>query len=400
MITVKTLFVLLMMGGVLLVAPTGCSKVESTDLVVQKPTRTLVGSSLIGSYSPAQLRSRYTGISAIFQVLIRYGVKAYRIEYNTINTDGTPIRASGALLVPSDAPGALPMLSWQHGTINSNSDASSYYGSGSEANQVGTVFASQGYILVAPDYVGYGASKDVPHPYEHRASLATASLDMLRAAREFLIDQNVNWNERLFLAGYSEGGYATLALQKKIEEETGDEFKLVASSCGAGAYDKTAFMREIINNQTSGVASINRLYIWVLQTYNRIYGLNRPMAYYFKEPYATQIGGSGTSANINVSLNQAFTESFKQGINDGTDRAFIDAVADNNVYDWKPRTPTRLYHGDADNTVFYLNSVNASEAMQKRGATNVTLVPVRGANHATALLTFVTGTYDFFSRAQ
>lgn len=388
-----------MMGGLLLVAPAGCSEVESTDAAVQAPARTLVSGSLIGQYSKAQLQSRYTGVSAVFQLLIRYGVRAYRIEYNTTNTDGKAIRASGALIVP-DVATPLPMLSLQHGTITSDSEAPSYYGSGSEANQFGSVFASQGYIIAAPDYIGYGASKDVPHTYEHRAGLATASLDMLRASREFLADKNVNWNGRLFLAGYSEGGYATMALQKKIEEETGDEFNLVASSCGAGAYDKPAFMREIINNSTSGVASINRLYIWVLQTYDRIYGLNRPMSFYFKEPYATQIARNGINANISVSLNQTFTDAFKQGINDGTDTAFIDAVADNDIHDWKPRTPTRLYHGDADNTVFYLNSVNANDAMQKRGATNVTLVPVRGANHGTALLTFITGTYDFFSRVQ
>ena len=388
-----------MMGGLLLVAPTGCSKVESTDVAVQAPARTLVSGTLIGEYSRTQLQSRYTGVSSIFRALILHGVRAYRIEYNTTNTDGKTIRASGALIIP-DVTTAVPMLSLQHGTITSDTEAPSYYGSSSEANQFGSVFAAQGYIIAAPDYIGYGASKDVPHTYEHRAGLATASLDMLRAAREFLADNNVAWNGRLFLAGYSEGGYATMALQKKIEEETGSEFNLVASSCGAGAYDKTAFMREIINNQTSGVASINRLYIWVLQTYDRIYGLNRPMSFYFKEPYAAQINQYGINANIGVSLNQAFTDSFKQGINDGTDKAFVDAVADNNIYDWKPRTPTRLYHGDADNTVFYLNSVNANEAMQKRGATNVTLVPVRGANHATALLTFITKTYDFFGRLQ
>ncbi len=383
----------------LLIAPTGCSKTDSTDVSVQAPTRTLVNSSLIGQYSAAQLRSRYTGVSAVFQLFIRYGVKAYRLDYPTTNTDGKAIRASGALLIP-DSKEALAMLSMQHGTITSDGDAPSYYASSSEANQFGSVFASQGYIIAAPDYIGYGASNDVPHTYEHRNGLATASLDMLRAARDFLADNSVNWNKRLFLAGYSEGGYATMALQKKIEEETGSEFNLVASSCGAGAYDKPAFMREIINNPTSGVSYINRLYVWVLQTYNRIYGLNRPMSYYFKEPYASQIAQNGINANINVSLNTIFTDSFKQAVNDGTDKAFLDAGADNDIHDWKPRTPTRLYHGDADDTVFYLNSVNAYDAMQKRGATNVTLVPVKGANHATALLTFITGTYDFFSRIQ
>ena len=219
---------------------------------------------------------------------------------------------------------------------------------------------------------------------------------MLRATREFLSDNNVGWDKRLFIAGYSEGGYATMALQKKIEEETGNEFNLVASSCGAGAYDKPAFMKQIVNEPTSGITSINRLYVWVLLTYDRIYGLNRPMSYYFKEPYATQIAARGKDMDINVSLHTIFTDSFKKAINDGTDVDFLKAVQDNDVHDWKPRTQTRLYHGDADDTVFYLNSQNTYQAMQNRGATNVTLETLRGANHATGIIGFISGTYSFF----
>ena len=400
MLTIKSLFVLLLMSGLLMVAPTGCRIATDADPAGPVPARTLVSSSLLTEITAAQLRSRYTGTSAVLQFFIRYGVKVYRLDYNTTNTDGTKIKASGAVLIPSDVPTALPMLSLQHGTIQNDSDAPSYFGSGSEVYTFGSVLASQGYVIAAPDYIGYGASRDVPHPYEHRSSLATASLDMLRATREFLSEGNVNWDKRLYIAGYSEGGYATMALQKKIEEETNGEFNLVASSCGAGAYDKSAFMRQVVNERSSGSAYINRLYIWVLLTYNRIYGLNRPMSYYFREPYATQVTAKGKDADIGVSLNTTFTDSFKKAVLDGTDVEFLKAVQDNDIHDWKPRTPTRLFHGDADDTVLYLNSLNAYNAMQKRGASNVELVTLRGANHASGILGFITGTYSFFGQVQ
>ena len=383
-----------------MVAPTGCRIATDADPAAPVPARTLVSSSLLTEITAAQLRSRYTGTSAVLQFFIRYGVKVYRLEYNTTNTDGTKIKASGAVLIPSDVPTALPMLSLQHGTIQNDSDAPSYFGSGSEVYTFGSVLASQGYIIAAPDYIGYGASKDVPHTYEHRSSLATASLDMLRATREFLSEGNVNWDKRLYIAGYSEGGYATMALQKKIEEETNGEFNLMASSCGAGAYDKSAFMRQVVNERSSGSAYINRLYIWVLLTYDRIYGLNRPMSYYFREPYATQVTAKGKDADIGVSLNTTFTDSFKKAVLDGKDVEFLKAVQDNDIHDWKPRTPTRLFHGDADDTVLYLNSLNAYNAMQKRGASNVELVTLRGANHASGILGFITGTYSFFGQVQ
>ncbi|QMW00296.1 alpha/beta hydrolase family protein [Spirosoma foliorum] len=397
MLTIKSFLSLLLAGILLLVVPTSCK--TSGDAVVAAFPRTLVTSTLLGEYTTAQLRSRFTGTNAALQLFIRYGIKAYRLEYTTTNTDGKSIKASGALIIPN-VPTAVPLLSMQHGTITSESDAPSNFGSSSEAYSFGSVFASQGYIIAAPDYIGYGASKDLPHTYEQRNGLATASLDMIRATRDFLTDQGINWDKRLFIAGYSEGGYATLSLQKKIEEETTNEFNLVASSCGAGAYDKPAFMKQIINEKTTGVDYINRLYIWVLQTYDRIYGLNRPISAYFKEPYATQIAAQGKDVSINVSLNQTFTDSFKQGINDGTDKAFLAAVQDNDIHDWKPRTPTRLYHGDADEIVSFLNSQNAYDAMIKRGATNVRLIPLKGATHGTGVLGFITGTYDFFGSIQ
>lgn len=398
MLLLKSVFMLLLTGSLLLIAPTSCRTSDVLDPTT--PARTLVSSSLLSEVSAAQLRGRYTGASAVFQFFVRYGVAAYRLEYTTTDSDGTKIKASGAVIVPTGAATSLPLLSMQHGTIQSDSDAPSYFGSGSEAYTFGSLFASQGYIIAAPDYIGYGASKDVPHTYEQRNGLATASLDMLRATREFLADKNVNWDKRLFVAGYSEGGYTTLALQKKIEEETGSEFNLVASSCGAGAYDKPAFMRQIVNEPTSGIAYVNRLYVWVLLTYNRIYGLNRPMTYYFKEPYASLVAAKGKDVDISVSLNMTFTDTFKKAVNESTDADFLKAVQDNDIHDWKPRTPTRLYHGDADETVLYLNSQNTYEAMQKRGAANVRLETLKGANHATGILGFVTGTYSFFGTVQ
>lgn len=398
----KTSILLLLMGSVLLLAPSSCKMSGGGDSITPNIPNTLVSSTLIGQFTTDQLRSRFTGTNVAFQLFIRYPISVYRVTYTTTNTDGKSITASGALMIPTvNAGTSVPMLSIQHGTITSDDGAPSNYQSGSEAYTFGSVFASQGYIIAAPDYIGYGASKDLPHTYEHRNGLATASLDMLRAARQVLTSQNANWDKRLMIAGYSEGGYATLALQKKIEEETGSEFNLVASSCGAGAYDKPAFMKQILNNTTSTDPSISRLYLWVLLTYDRIYNLNRPATYYFKEPYATRIAANGYTANLSgQSFNQVVTDSFKQAINNGTDTDFLKAVQDNDIHDWKPRTNTRLYHGDADDTVLFLNSQNAYDAMRARGATNVELIPLRGQNHATGILGYITGTYDFLSSLQ
>lgn len=374
---------------------TSCDKDD--PLAPVEEDKYLVESSVITELSKDDIIRKAGLLSPILSALVKNGVKVYKITYKTKNTDGADITASGALVIPVTT-NSVSMISVQHGTIGSDTSAPSYFKDDSEGASFGSLFGSLGYIISYPDYIGYGASNAYPHPYEHRASLASASLDMLRAAKEFLKNQSeIKWNEKLFVAGYSEGGYATMSLQKKIEEEASSEFNLVASSCGAGAYDKTAFMEYVINEKTHGIAGYNKLYLWVMLTYDRIYKLNKPASYYFMEPYATQIAKQGIDNPINQSFNTILNDSFKKALNDGTDTGFIAAIGDNDVYNWKPKTPTRLFHGDSDPLVFYFNSVNAITAMKKLGAADVELITIPGGTHSSSIDEFLIGTLTFFT---
>jgi hypothetical protein len=366
------------------------------------PDKYLVSSTLIGDYPVASLKTRADGITgggnavltSVINGLLKNDIKAYKIVYKTTNTDGTEIQASGALIIPNTAD-AVAMISQQHGTIRTDAQAPSNYGTNSEAYSIASIFASNGFIISCPDYIGYGVSKNIEHPYEHRESLAQASLDMLRASIEFVNKEKRNWNKKVMITGYSQGGFATMSLQKKIEENFPNEFNLVASSCGAGAYNKSQFMKDLINTTTHGIPEYNQLYIWVTQTYNRVYKLNRLMNTYFKEPYATDIQTNGNNAAIKVSANLAFNDTFRTGVNNGTDTQFLNAVKDNDVFDWGPKTETRLYHGDADQQVFYNNSATAEKAMKAKGG-NVTLFTTKGGTHGSTLQDYALGTFTFF----
>ena len=72
---------------------------------------------------------------------------------------------------------------------------------------------------------------------------------MLKAAKELAQQNNISFNKKLFLAGYSEGGYATMAAHKAIEENGLDGFELVASFPGAGAYDLKGVQEHIFGLQ-------------------------------------------------------------------------------------------------------------------------------------------------------
>ncbi|MBC8082161.1 MAG: alpha/beta fold hydrolase [Hymenobacter sp.] len=387
---------LLLWAGLSVAAGSGCTKETAPQPAAPAvPETHLLSSALIGEYSPAALAGRVAGIP-LAGALVRYPIRVYKLTYSTRNTDGQLVTASGALLVPV-APQALPLLSYQHGTISpvDEARAPSYYGSGSEVYSAVSVLASTGYIVSAPDYLGYGASKALPHPYEQAASLASASLDMLRAAREFCEKEGVALNRKNFLLGYSEGGYATMALHKLMEERFPTEFAVTASAPGAGAYHKTAFARYILgSNQPLGFLSS---YVWVLDTYNRVYALNRPPTYYYNQPWATQLQADPFS-EVPLLPTELFTAGFRTGVLNNTDAPLAAAFRDNDVHDWQPRAPLALFHGTADDYVPYFNSEDAFRAMRARGATQVTLRPIQGGTHFTSITQYTLEALGFITQ--
>lgn len=371
----------------------GCQKGdEEVNPDIPEGNEVLISSELIGRYSVNQVNQRFQSFSRLFT---KYDIKVYKLIYATSDESGNRINASGAIMVPDSRGESWSVLSLQHGTITNDRSAPSYYNSGSEAYYSGTLLASNGYIVSAPDYIGYGASNHLPHLYEHAATLGSASLDMLRATVEFCRKEGIELNKQTFLAGYSEGGYATMALHKLIEEKYPEEFNITASAPGAGAYDKTSFARYIMNQKTQ--LSFMNNYLWVLDTYNKVYKLNHSWSHYLNEPYASAVSKHGIFTGVNGNPQKLFAESFKEAVKHDTDIKFFKALADNDIYDWEPKAPLTLFHGTDDDFVPVFNSVNAYNAMRARGASHVNFHPLEGKNHSSAILDYSLGVIVWFN---
>jgi pimeloyl-ACP methyl ester carboxylesterase len=327
------------------------------------------------------------------ELFVRYGVEAYSITYQTVSWDGEPVIASGALLIPKTTE-TFPLLAFQHGTLSSPLEAPSLFQS--LYTDQAAVFAASGFIMALPDFLGYGASDHLDHPYEHRQTLATATRDMIRAAREFfLVERRDGLSDQLFLAGYSEGGFATLAALKLLQEEHAEEFTVTAATAGAGAYNKTETFRQIVMADME-LPHIN-LYLWVLDVYNRIYPqLGRPLIQYLNEPWASQVAQQGVFSPVEQNPSVLLKPAFIEGILSGSDTAFLSVLADNDVYDWRPSMPLKLYHGTADVLVPFLNSQTAYAAMTAQGAAGVVFEPIVGGTHETSFLNYIIGTFGYF----
>jgi hypothetical protein len=130
----------------------------------------LVSSTEVKKFSKAEflttLSSTFGAQSAQVSFLVKSGISLHKISYLTKTPEGNQITASGAVIVPTDLTEALAIGSVQHGTIYDENQAPSYFNQQSES-ALGQFFASTGLIIAMPDYLGYGDSRNYPHPYDH-----------------------------------------------------------------------------------------------------------------------------------------------------------------------------------------------------------------------------------------
>lgn len=147
-------------------------------------------------------------------VTIQYGVKIYLVRYVTQDR-GKKIEATTLIGIPNDEEQVIkaPYALWLHGTSGfTNACAPSR---GQDGLLAVALLASQGYIAVAPDYIGMNGTGDpseTHHAYLVGEAVALGSLDALRAAGTLMKDAEIagktEHNGRMFVIGGSQGGHA------------------------------------------------------------------------------------------------------------------------------------------------------------------------------------------------
>ena len=292
---------------------------------------------------------------------VKNDVSSFLLEYFTANEFNITVTASGSIVVPKEInlSKKYPLVIYHHGTVFQDIEVPSYYGT----DIISEVLASNGYIVIMPDYLGYGSSSEEKHPYMHK-SISNTSIDMLKASKSFLELKNIIYNQ-LFLTGYSEGAYATLATQKDIEQNYNDEFNITASAPMAGAYDLLSTTYEILKKDTYD----NPAFLaYLIYFYNDYYKWDL-LFNIFNEQYSNKIDslftGDYNAYSINLELSQNLEELFSMNFLNQFQNDIVGKNIENNLKqnsflynDWVPISPIKLFHGLNDLTVPYLNTEN------------------------------------------
>ncbi|MCZ4410141.1 alpha/beta fold hydrolase [Cryomorphaceae bacterium 1068] len=359
----------------------------------------LVSAELVFNYNTALIS--FLG----FPLPVEYAVDFYRITYTTTDTDGEPTIASGAFTLPvSGSCNSFPMVAYCHGTVLKRYDVPS------ERNfesLVVTVLSSAGYIGIAPDYLGLGVDEGV-HPYVHAESQATATIDLISAVREFLGTSDMQDNGEVFITGYSQGGHASMAALKYAQEnDLVDELGIVAGAPLSGPYNMSGSQSEVI---LSGEPYSNPGYIiYLLVGYNSVYGnLYTELSDIVQEPYADLVApyfdGEQDEFEMTVvnallpgNIDELLRDSVLTNFETNPNHPLRVALEDNDLFDWSPEMPLRMFYCDGDEQVAFTNSTTTDQIMNDNGAEDVASENVLpGANHGGCVEPALFATYEFF----
>ncbi|WP_230661674.1 alpha/beta hydrolase family protein [Psychrobacter sp. I-STPA10] len=192
------------------------------------------------------------------------GVTVEYINHTTTGLKGEATNATGALMIPTGedpkCQGARPISLYAHGTTTEknynlaalNDNKNPAY---KTALLLAATTAAQGDIVIASNYPGYDASKLDYAPYVTKQqgkqtvdSLTAGKLALKKLAENTDAPTYVTPSDKLFVSGYSQGGYVALATAQALDHQG---TPITAVSPGSGPYALAAFADTIVNGNVN-----------------------------------------------------------------------------------------------------------------------------------------------------
>lgn len=283
----------------------------------------------------------------------RNAVRLYRVTYPSVIPErgNRPTVASGLIALPDNAAAALPLVSYQHGTVYGKEDVPSFPEQSHETQAMIAQFAGQGYALIGADYFGLGTSTE-PEGYMVKASHQQATVDMLTAGKAVLADLKRR-PTGLFLAGWSQGGFVTMAMLERLEA-TG--IPVAAAATASAPVDVFVPLNGYLNfPRKIDAAWVNSLFIlsaFAFENYYGVPGLARSvikddvydLAKAAYERTATDLARIPTDLHALIRPDYFDPHFFAAS-------AYGRLVAQTQAYRWVIRTPVRNFYGETDEAI-------------------------------------------------
>ena len=333
--------------------------------------------------------------------LAKCDVKVVALNYNTVGAKGEATNASAAMLVPvtsaTCATAGAPLVAYAKGTDVQKPHTLANPADG-ETFLLIAMYAAQGYVVVATDYLGYAKSTYSYHPYLHADSEASAVIDSLRAARNAATGVGATLSGKVMFTGYSQGGHSSMAAHRAAERDNAGEFNVVAGAHLAGPYNLSGSFKS-----TAVIAGYQFFVPFLVNSYQKVYGdVYTDVNTVYKMPYAgyiatllpsptltyTTLVTTGPTAGTfwlpgaqgetpTQARDAVFQAAFITDVQTNNNNGFYLDAKKNDELGWNPKSKMLMCGGAGDPTVPpALHRDVAYADFQSRGLTNVTKVDV------------------------
>ncbi len=320
-----------------------------------------------------------------------FGYEAYKIIYETEDDFGKKIIASGLFTVPIP-PDTLnqqerelfsfPVILNEHGTIFLNREAPSYNfmpGKNSTFPLIALFTGIYGFAMAMPDYIGYGSSNDHYHPYMIEGSLVSASVDMVKASLDFAEKNGIKVKRSLYITGYSEGGYAAMAVAKYLSENTEYPLNVVAAAPLDGVYNLEKMALGVISKEKIDFPAFIGFLVYA---YSKTYPQDILLREILNEPFASRLPYlyDGTKSGIEITLQltqntyELFSPAYIEDFVANRENPLRKKLIQNGVDNWVPVFPVKIIHCGHDNVIPFVLAQLSYSNMVSLGAQNIELV--------------------------
>jgi hypothetical protein len=210
--------------------------------------------------------------------------------------------------------------------------------------------------------------------------MATASLDVLTAARALAARHGYQLDPGVLATGFSEGGAAAMALGRALQQGQSPFFRLTALAPISSPLDLAgAELPGIFNGQVA--AAVAPYYIgYLLTSWNPLYHLYSSPSQVFRQPYAARVQGlyDGSHQDQQViaalpPLSRLLTPAYLRLLRHPTGKFLRALNANSTCAGWTPRAPVRLYAASGDSQGTPVNCLVGVALSRRRPGT-----PLRG----------------------
>lgn len=279
--------------------------------------------------------------------------------YQSVDVHNQPITVSGKIFYPKDGKVRNVIIA-SHYTIGAN------YECPSESYCFEGIYAAFGYAVIVADYIGFGVTSNLIHPYLQANTCATNVIDMALVAIPFLKSRGIQFeDDSVILLGYSQGGATTLHVQRLLETSPKYEgiFKIKKNYCGAGPYDVAITYDYSIKKDKTGIPCAIPMIVQGMSV-----GMDRPldMNYFFQEPLRSNYSDWLNSKKYTVAQISTLIGTNKLSeilTPDGCNkektktRLFYGELQRNSIPStYYPEAPIYMFHSEDDQTVPFVNS--------------------------------------------